>query len=263
MSKKRKISLLEKIRSPQCRRGATSIILAGLLWEVGRAYEFPMLEALPAPSEVIGVFGSLLFSSAYWADWASSFARVLKGFLLAQFVGIPLGLAMASSRVFFSLTFPPFEILRPIPPLAWVPISILFWPTTEISITFVIFLGAFYTVVINVLGGARNVDARLGRAAISLGARKWDIFCKIVLPATLPSIFTGMAVGMGITWEVVVAAEMIAGKSGLGYLTWSSYVGGNYPQIVIGMVSIGIAGYLSSSAIRKLGDLCMPWRRTF
>ncbi len=263
MSKSRVISILEKFKSPQFRRGATSIILAGLLWELGRYYKLPMLEAMPAPSEVVGEFSTLVFSASYWADWASSFERVFKGFLIAQLVGIPLGLAMASSAVFFGLTFPPFEIMRPIPPLAWVPISILFWPTTEISITFVIFLGAFYTVVINVLGGARSVDPRLGRAAISLGARKFDIFCKIILPATLPSIFTGMAVGMGITWEVVVAAEMIAGKSGLGYLTWSSYVGGNFPQIVIGMVSIGLAGYLSSSAIRMLGELCMPWRRTF
>lgn len=263
MSKNRKIPVLEQIKSPKFRRGATSIILAGLLWELGRAYKLPMLQALPAPSEVIGVFFDLIFAASYWGDWGSSFARVLKGFLLAQVVGIPLGLAMASSRIIFGLAFPPFEILRPIPPLAWVPISILFWPTTEMSITFVIFLGAFYTVVINVLGGARNVDVRLGRAAISLGARNWDIFCKIILPATLPSIFTGMTVGMGITWEVVVAAEMLAGRSGLGYLTWSSYVGGNYPQIVIGMVSIGIAGYISSSCIRILGDWCMPWRRAF
>src|SRR6185437_15259416 len=107
--------------------------------------------------------------------------------------------------------------------------------------------GAFFTVVLNVLGGARNIDVRYLRAARSLGSRRRDIFFRIVLPATLPSIFIGMAVGMGITWEVVVAAEMIAGKSGLGYLTWSSYVGGNYPLIVIGMISIGIAGYVSSS----------------
>jgi NitT/TauT family transport system permease protein len=144
-----------------------------------------------------------------------------------------------------------------------VPISIIFWPTTEISIAFVIFLGAFFTVVINVLGGARNIDVRYVRTAISLGSRPHDIFFKIVLPATLPSIFTGMAVGMGITWEVVVAAEMIAGKSGLGYLTWSSYVGGNYPQIVVGMMSIGIAGYLSSYAIRTIGRMSMPWLRIF
>lgn len=263
MSKSITVKVFDIFRSPQFRRGATSIILAGLLWELGRYYKLPMLESLPAPSEVVGVFSEMVLTSAYWAHWASSFERVFKGFLIAQLIGIPLGLAMAASSVFFSLTFPPFEILRPIPPLAWVPISILFWPTTEISITFVIFLGAFYTVVINVIGGAKSVDPRLGRAAISLGARKWDIFCKVILPATLPSIFTGMAVGMGITWEVVVAAEMIAGKTGLGYLTWSSYVGGTFPQIVIGMVSIGLAGYLSSTAIRMLGQICMPWQRKF
>lgn len=262
MSKK-KIPLLARLETIEFQRGVISIITLIVIWEVGRSLKFPMLESMPAPHEVLGVLGGLLAEPSYWQNWMASIYRVFKGFLFAQIVGIPLGLTMAASRTFFGIVFPSFEILRPIPPLAWVPISIIFWPTTEMSITFVIFLGAFYTVVLNVVGGAKNIDTRLTRAAISLGARRWDIFCKIVLPATLPSIFTGMAVGMGITWEVVVAAEMIAGKSGLGYLTWSSYVGGNYPQIVIGMMSIGVVGYLSSSAIRKLGHYCMPWTRTF
>ena len=263
MSKKTTNPLLRRITSLSFRRGVTSIVIALLLWEIGRALGLPLLHAMPAPSEILGVLGTLLVEPSFWGNWASSFHRVLTGFVIAQIVGVPLGLAMAASRSMYGMIFPPFEILRPIPPLAWVPISIIFWPTTESSITFVIFLGAFYTVVVNVLGGAKNIDARYTRAAISLGSRPSDIFFKIVLPATLPSIFTGMAVGMGITWEVVVAAEMIAGKSGLGYLTWSSYVGGHYPQIVVGMISIGIAGYLSSSIIRKLGEWCMPWRKQF
>src|SRR5262249_16800849 len=174
----------------------------------------------------------------------------------------PLGLMMAMSRVFHATTFPLLEIMRPIPPLAWVPAAIIFWPTTEASIAFVIFLGAFFTVVINVIGSARSIDLRYLRAARSLGSRPTDIFWRIIFPAVLPGMFIGMAVGMGITWEVVVAAEMIAGKSGLGYLTWSSYVGGNYPQIIIGMISIGIAGYLSSSLIRLIGRSVTPWQRT-
>ena len=117
--------------------------------------------------------------------------------------------------------------------------------------------------VLNVLGGARNIDERHIRAAASFGSQRRDIFWKIVLPATLPSIFTGMAVGMGITWEVVVAAEMIAGKSGLGYFTWSCSIGGNYPQIIVGMISIGFAGYFSSGLIRILGKLATPWQRRF
>ena len=101
-----------------------------------------------------------------------------------------------------------------------------------------------------------------------MGASQWHLFSRIVLPGTLPSIFTGAAVGMGITWEVVLAAEMISGGGtqgggGLGFFIWSSYMGGSLEQIVVGMISIGIAGYLSSSLIRILGDRCMPWRRLF
>lgn len=255
--------LRKKIINRTSLRGGASICICLVAWEIGRALKLPLLAAMPAPSEILGVLLGLLANPGFWKNWVASYQRVLTGFLAAQIIGIPLALAMAVSRVFYGLTFYTFEMVRPIPPLAWVPISIIFWPTTETSIAFVIFLGAFFTVVINVLGGARNVDVRYARTAISLGSRPHDIFFKIVLPATLPSIFTGMAVGMGITWEVVVAAEMIAGKSGLGYLTWSSYVGGNYPQIVVGMMSIGIAGYLSSYAIRTIGRLSMPWLRIF
>ncbi len=137
--------------------------------------------------------------------------RVLSGFFAAMLIGIPLGLAMAVSRVFHGIAFPIFEVLRPIPPLAWVPASIIFWPTQEMSIAFVTFLGAFYTIVINVVGGARSIDIRYFQAAQAMGSSQWDIFRRVVLPATLPSIVVGAAVGMGITWEVVVAAEMISG----------------------------------------------------
>lgn len=244
-------------------RGTASIAALLGLWELGRWLRIPILGAAPAPSEVIFLLREIVFAPDFWANWSASFKRVLTGFVAAQIIGIPLGLAMAINRIAKDAAFPVLEIMRPIPPLAWVPAAIIFWPTTESSIAFVIFLGAFFTVVLNVLGGARDIDVRYLRAARSLGSQPRDIFFKIVLPATLPSIFTGMAVGMGITWEVVVAAEMIAGKSGLGYLTWSSYVGGNYPLIVVGMISIGIAGYVSSSLIRLSGKLATPWQRLF
>ncbi len=184
---------------------------------------------------------------------------MLAGFIAAMVIGIPLGLLMAVSKTFNGLSFPSFEVLRPIPPLAWVPVSIIFWPTQELSIAFVTFLGAFFTVVINVLGGARAIDRRFLQAlqaAQAMGASQWDIFRRIVLPATLPSIVVGSSVGMGITWNVVVAAEMISGGGssgsggGLGFFIWNSYVGGSYEQIIVGMISIGIAGFGCSEILR-------------
>lgn len=242
-------------------RGAISIGLLILVWELGSRFKLPGLVALPPPSSVLHVIAMSVTEAKFWNDWLASLSRVMTGFVAAQIVGVPLGLAMATSRVLYATTFPLLEIMRPIPPLAWVPASIIFWPTTESSIAFVIFLGAFFTVVLNVLGSARNIDERYLRAARSLGSRPSDMFWRIVFPAVLPGVFIGMAVGMGVTWEVVVAAEMIAGKSGLGYLTWSSYVGGDYPQIILGMLSIGVAGYGCSSLIRLLGRFATPWQR--
>ena len=196
--------------------------------------------------------------------------RVFEGFFAAMLIGIPLGLAMAVSRTFYGISFPVFEVLRPIPPLAWVPASIIFWPTQELSIAFVTFLGAFFTIVINVIGGAQSIDVRYFQAARSMGSSTWDIFRRIILPGVLPSIVVGATVGVGITWAVVVAAEMISGGGsagsmggaaggGLGFFIWNSYVGGSYTQIVAGMISIGVAGYISSAALRKVGEWMTPW----
>jgi NitT/TauT family transport system permease protein len=268
-------SLLRRaLGSSEFWRGVVAIVAFLCLWELGArskqwfGYTVPYIGLLPAPTEVALAWSKVLTKTGYWASWYQSFQRVLLGFAAAQLVGIPFGLMLAVNKYFREIFFPPFEVLRPIPPLAWVPASLIFWPTNELSIAFVTFLGAFYTIVINVLGGARTIDVRFLRAAQSMGASQWDLFWRIILPGTLPSIFTGAAVGMGITWEVVVAAEMISGGGtqgggGLGFFIWNSYMGGSLPQIVVGMISIGIAGYLSSSAIRMLGDRAMPWRHLF
>jgi NitT/TauT family transport system permease protein len=268
-------SLLRRaLGSSEFWRGLVAIGVFLILWEIGArskelfGYALPYVGLLPAPSEVAVAWMKVLTKVGYWESWYQSFKRVLLGFAAAQLIGIPFGLMLAVNRYFREIFFPPFEVLRPIPPLAWVPASLIFWPTNEMSIAFVTFLGAFFTIVINVLGGARTIDVRYLRAAQSMGASQWHLFWRIILPGTLPSIFTGAAVGMGITWEVVVAAEMISGggtqgSGGLGFFIWNSYMGGSLPQIVVGMISIGIAGYLSSSAIRWLGDRVMPWRRLF
>jgi NitT/TauT family transport system permease protein len=274
-SKSKKAGKLKSILSNlTLRRGILSIVIFLILWEVGFRFHgwfgvmVPFIGKIDAPSLVVMRWSEVVLKPGYWESWYLSFGRVFFGFLVAQVVGIPFALAMAVNKYFRGMFFPPFEILRPIPPLAWVPASIIFWPTTELSIMFVTFLGAFYTIVINVLGGARSIDIQYLRAAQSMGATQWDLFRKIILPGTLPSIFIGAAVGMGITWEVVLAAEMISGGGqqsggGLGFFIWSSYMGGVMDQVIVGMISIGLAGYISSSLIRYIGHISMPWRRMF
>ena len=283
-----------KFSAKAAARGAISIIVFLLLWELGsRSQQWlggdifsPLREALgalgfkktylpwvgatPAPTEVLTAWAGVITDAGYWQSWYKSVFRVLAGFSAAMLIGIPFGLLLAVNRTAFGVGVPVFEVLRPIPPLAWVPASIIFWPTQEMSIAFVTFLGAFYTIVINVVGGAKSIDQRYFQAAQSMGSSQWDIFRRIILPGTLPSIMVGSAVGMGITWEVVVAAEMISGGGsqsggtsggGLGFFIWNSYIGGSYPQIVVGMISIGIAGFFSSELLRALGKYVTPWLR--
>jgi len=242
--------------------GTCSLLTLALLWEFAQPLGVPGLANLPPISAVLRSAEDLLTSEQYWSGWYLSFRRILLGFLIAQIVGIPLGLIMAMNRFSFGTIFPIVEILRPIPPVAWIPISIVFWPTREQSVVFIVFLGAFWIVLINTIGGASNIDRAYRRAALSLGSRPRDLFWKIILPATVPSIVTGMAVGMGISWEMVVASEMVAGDSGLGYLLWLSFEINAIGQVIVCMISIGIAGYFSSALIRALGGLATPWLRT-
>jgi NitT/TauT family transport system permease protein len=255
--------LLKKVFSARTLRGLSSIVLFVVLWQLVVYLKVPYLQNLPYPEDVASHGLAAAVSTGYWIDWGLSLSRIFIGFIAAQLLGIPLGLAIGISRVFRGFTFPVFEILRPIPPIAWIPLAILFWPTRELSIYFLVFIGAFFIIVINVIQGVSNISVNLKWAAFSLGAKPNDIFWRILLPGSLPSIITGMTVGMGVTWNVLIAAEMIAAQGGLGRTTWEAYTNHNIPYIVVGMVSIGIAGYLCSTLLRWLGEKAMPWKRKF
>lgn len=240
--------------------GGLAILLA--IWQAGGLLKLGMFRFVPTPLQVLKELVEAAQTRQYWQSWYVSGWRVLLGYAIGVGLGVPLGLAMGINRTFHRTAFPVMEVLRPIPPLAWVPLSILFWPTMEQTVVSIIFLGAFFTVVINVLGGVEAIDVNYRRAALSMGARPWHLFWRVVLPATAPSIFTGMAVGMGLTWEIVVAAEMIASiQAGLGFMMWQAYVGGAIPLIIVAMISIGVAGLVSSTIIWGLGRRVTPWRR--
>ena len=243
-------------------RGALGVLVLLIIWQLAQPLGIPIIQRIPPLSEVVTRFfddRGLFWRDKYWAGWVISLFRIFSGFILALMIGVPQGLAWGVSRTLKASSFPVFEIFRPIPPLAFLPAAIYLMPTAELSIVFVIFLGAYFTIVINTINGVYNVERSLQRAALSLGARRNDIFWKVVFPGTLPSIITGATVGMGITWMVLVAAEMIAGRSGIGFLTWESYTAGDIPQVVVGMASMGVGGAICSAIIWRLGSNLTPW----
>ncbi len=244
-------------------RGAVTLVVFVILWALVVAFKVPYLRLLPPPRDVAVSLLQSVASAGYWANWWISMVHIAVGFVAAVVVGVPLGLAMGINRTVRRFVFPIFEVLRPVPPIAWIPLAIIFWPTVSLTIYFLVFTGPFFIIVLNVMDGVREVSQNHVRAALSLGAKPRDVFWRIMLPATLPYVMTGMAVGMGVTWNVLIAAEMVtsATESGLGSMTWTAYTNGILPVIVVGMLSIGVAGYLSSALLRLLGERLMPWQR--
>jgi len=244
-------------------RGIMTIVVFTVVWEISAHLGLPIIGTVPAPSAVVKSLIVQVQLPYYWHSWWDSMVRISSGFVVAQIIGVPLGLLLGANFLARSTVYPIFEIMRPVPPLAWVPVSVIFWPTPELSMIFVTFLGAFFTIVLNIVEGIRSIDVRYIRAAYSLGSSSQDVFWRILLPASLPSVVVGMTVGIGITWAVVIAAEMIASQTGLGFMTWRGYVAGEFPVIIVGMMSIGIAGYISSAFIRYIGGKMTPWLRVF
>jgi NitT/TauT family transport system permease protein len=239
-----------------------------LFWYATTEYlKLPWFRKLPGP---VGVFkewvskdpsyGMSIYTPEYYSHILKSIWRVVQAFLLATFLGVPIGLFMGWKKTFKDYTFPLLEVLRPIPMLAWVPLAILMWPGREQSIIFLTFLGSFFATVLNTLLGVESIDEVYFRAASSLGAKPLHIFFKIILPGALPFIFTGLQISMGFAWFSLVAGEMLAGEYGLGYLIWNSFIMVEYPVIVIAMVTLGVIGWLSSSVIRVAGDRLMQWK---
>ena len=214
---------------------------------------------IPSPGEVLDNASRLIHNEKFYNNMFVSLRRILLGFGIATVLGVALGLLIGQYRGAKALLFPIFETLRPIPAIAWVPMAVMLWPTNETSIVFITFLGSFFPILLNTIHGVNNVDPVLLRAARCLGVTEYGLLRQVVLPAALPHIFTGLAVGMGVAWVSLIAAEMISGQYGIGYFTWEAYSLIEYADIAIGMIVIGVLGLLCSGAIRLLGNMLMPW----
>ena len=222
----------------------------------------PQLDVMmPPPTAVISAASDLISRGVLFTHIFDSLYRVLLAVGAATVLGVPLGLAMGWSSRFRFAVDPLLEFIRPIPPLAWIPLSILWFGIGDVQIVYIIFLAAFFPVVLNSLAGARDVDPYLVRAGLSLGARPRELFLTVVLPAALPQIFTGMRVGLGIGWMALVAGELVAAPSGLGYMINNARTLFRSDYILLGMVLIGVLGLVLDYLMRQAARLVMPWHK--
>ena len=235
--------------------------LAVEVWRLPRFREMPGITAVVREwLSKSPTYGLSIYTEEYYQHILVSIWRVAKAFFLATVLGVSFGLLLGWSRKFKQYVFPVFEMLRPIPILAWVPLAIVMFIATESAVVYLAFLASFFATALNTMLGVESIDESYIRAANCLGARRWQVFRHVIIPGALPFIFTGLQISIGVSWFSLVAAEMVSGQYGLGYVINTSYVMVRYPTIVIGMATLGIVGYITSAMVRIAGDYLMEWR---
>lgn len=236
------------------------VLVLVIWWLVTDVLHLPHPVMLPGPSGVVRQFVQLCDSGELVANIWASLVRIFYANAAALLIGVPLGLGMG--------LYPPFErlcdgllsLFRPIPPLAWVPLSILWLGIGTLSVVFITFLAAFFAIVVNTIAGAKSIDMKLVRAAESLGADPARLVRKVVLPSVAPAVFTGFRVAIGVSWMSIVAAELIAAPNGLGYMIMYYREVMRTDAILVGMLTIGVIGLSMDFTIRWIEHRLMPWK---
>lgn len=236
-----------------------------VLWHLathGRPYSL-----IPPPAEVAvalydlawGGINDDAFSRTLHIHLLASVSRVYGGFALAMLAALPLGLMIGRINVVRQLFDPVLQILRPIPVTAWLPLAMIMFGLGPRSAFFLVFLGAFYPILVNTIFGVRSVETRLFEAAAMLGCQGPAQFYKVVLPASLPAIFTGLRLGLGFAWVVIVVGEMTGVQTGLGAIIMEARQLSRTEIVISGMAVIGIAGFLSDRIIGLVGRNLLSW----
>lgn len=239
-----------------------------LFWYLSvEIFKLPRFESMPGLTEVWTeywskdpYYGLSVYTPEYYKHIGISLRRIAYAFLLATVLGVPLGLFLGWSKKFREYIFPLFEIFRPIPILAWVPLAIIMFSGSETPVIFLTFLASFFATTLNTMLGVDSIDEEYTRAAYCLGASDWQTFRQVIIPGAMPYIFTGLQISIGVAWFSLVAGEMVSGQYGLGYVINTAYTMVTYPTIVIGMITLGVIGYITSAMVRMLGDYMMQWR---
>jgi len=234
------------------------------LWETVSRWVLPQLDPqfatlMPAPSSVLRAGFDLAVDGVLFKHLLASLKRTVVACSLAAAIAIPLGIAMGWSPAVYEQLDPVIEMVRPVPPLAWIPLSILWFGIGDTQNQFIIFLGAFFPMLVNTMAGVRAIQPNLIRAARCLGASERAVLTRVVFPAALPHIFTGIRVGVGVGWMALVAAELVGAASGLGFLINDARNFLRTDIVVMGMASIGITGLVMDRMLRVVSRLVMPW----
>jgi NitT/TauT family transport system permease protein len=252
-------------RRPHSVRWAVRVAsLAGalLLWQWLTAADVTLwvrFDRLPTPVAVAEQFLRVAQDPVYYQDVAQSLVRILTGFALAAVVGVAAGVAVARSWLLSDVLQPLFEVIRPIPAIALVPVAILLFPRNEQGIVFITFTAAFFPILVSTRHAVRALPTVWEDAVRTMGGRRWRVLWNVVLPGALPGVFGGLSVGMGVAWICVISAEMISGDFGVGYRTWHAYTIVDYPAVLVGMVTIGVLGWGTAAAVELLGRRVTRW----
>ncbi len=230
---------------------AAAVIVA--IWQLVVVMTKPSDAVLPPPLSVATEFTTLLGKGTLLEYAAISVARVTSAWILAALIAIPLGLLMGSSRRFEALIDPFVELFRPISPLAWIPLAILWLGIGEAGKIMVVFVGTFFPLLLNTIAGVKHIDPTLLDAGRTLGCTtRWRMFKRVVFPAALPGIVTGLRIAFGTGWAAIIAAELVAARSGLGYLIANGMDVLRADEVLVGMIAIGILGVLFDVFFRFL-----------
>ncbi len=240
------------------------LLVVLLLWQVTSTYLLDRTTAvlLPPPSAIVRAFWEMIQTGDLFIHLRDSLSREIVAFIWAT-SAIPLAIAMGWSKAVHDQVDPLIEVLRPVPPLAWIPLSILWFGIGDIQNQFIIFLGMFFPILLNTITGVQNIEPNVIRAARCLGASEARILRRIVLRAALPQIITGIRIGLGVGWMALVAAELVGANSGLGFLINDARTLLRTDIVIVGMITIGIVGLIIDRSIRLFGRRLMPWSRTF
>lgn len=239
-----------------------SVAAAVGLWQLLTAADvrwWLRFDTLPTVDEVFATLVRRLGTEAYWLDLAQSLVRILTGFGLAAVAGVVTGILLGRSRVAADVLGPITELIRPIPAIAVVPVAILLFPADEQGIVFITFLAAYFPILVSTRHAVRALPTLWEDSVRTLGGGRWDVLSQVVFPGILPGVFGGLSVGMGVSWICVISAEMISGRLGIGYRTWQAYTVLAYPDVFVGIITIGVLGFATSAAVEVLGRRLTSW----